>query len=343
MAFPWLTVGIVGAAGVGAVLYARSKAAASTSGSSPCDAICEAAASQGIPVDACKDGAAYQACKAGLGIWNDISEWFNGPDWEAMDAQNKKLNGEVELALGPLAGRTVAAINRMPAMHGTVLRFKNGGVPFKGFPGWELCAPGTLDMFATSGTSGCLVLDMATGQWVPLDPSAAFTGRTGDPTSGGPFTADHTVTLPTVVGGATLPGGMKVPGGIGPKKLNELPFPLPLAGAAQGYYWQGVPFVCAAGTSPDWNVHDHRDGGAPPPCAPGGHVAVNVPTGPVLGAGQSGGGVSTGGGGGGVSTTCPPGSVTVRDHRTGETRCEPSSSQPLHDIIPIHVQLLPQR
>ena len=255
-ALPW----ILGAVGVGGVvLFVRSRQKTTSDGNGgACDALCAAAASQGIPESACKEGLMYRACKAAGGVL----EWIEGPDWAAMDAQNKALNGDVELELGPLGGRTVNPITRNPALHGTVLRFKNGGVPFAGAPGWEKCAPGTQNMYEGGGVT----LDIATGKWTPTVMSAAFSGATGDPTSVGPFTADRKLTLPPVVGGGSVAGQNKLIS-TAPKTITEAPFPLPLAGAAQGYYWQGQPFVCDQGIDP--NATDHRDGSAGRPVCVG--------------------------------------------------------------------------
>lgn len=260
----WGTIAIVAAGGVGVVLIARQAAAKKSGGSSACDAICTAAAAQGVPVDACKDGAAYQACQAANGVWDWLSNVFSGPDWAKMDADNLKLNGAIELPLGPLGDRTVNPITRGAGLHGTVLRFKNGGVPFKGFPGWEKCAKGTHDMLE-GGT--LLVLDPSTGKWSQLVASAAFTGGIGDPTRGGPFTADHIFHAPGVIGDGSYGASTSIGAPLaGNKDIAEAPFPLALDGNAQGYYAAGKPFTCPAGTSPQWNLRDQRTSGGPPPC-----------------------------------------------------------------------------
>lgn len=255
--FPWGTVAIGGVVVIGGVLIVRAKASASSgSGSSACDAICTAAASQGVPIDACKDGAAYQACKAGSGILDWLSNAFSGPDWAKMDAENIKLNGAIELPLGPLAGRTVQLASRLPAMHGTVLRFANGGVPFKGFPGWEKCKPGTHNMLSDGAA---LVIDPSTGKWSAMVPANAFSGAIGDPTRGGPFTADHIFHEPALSESSL--GGLNRP-----LDVNEAPFPQSLDGGLQGYYAGGKPFTCPAGTTPQWNLRDQRSISGPPPC-----------------------------------------------------------------------------
>lgn len=93
----------------------------------------------------------------------------------AADAKNRQLNGEIDVPLdaatksiairfiqpsvagGGAGGSSLGSfgasvvkgkfggrIERM--LRGTVLRFKNGGVPFKGHPDFAKCVPGTIDM-----------------------------------------------------------------------------------------------------------------------------------------------------------------------------------------------------
>lgn len=248
--------------GVGALVVVRSRKAAASSGdSSACDAICDAAASQGVPADLCKQGVTYQLCKASGGLLGDLIGAFSGRDWAADDAENKKLNGEVELVLGPLADRTIIPTTRAPGLHGTVLRFKSGAVPFRGWPGWEKCAPGTHDM-ASSGP--LLTLDPVTNRWVPMVATAAFQGGQGDPTSAGPFTPDRQFTMPAVTSGMVAQQQAFIDSA--QKTVTEPAFPLPIPSGSRGYYAQGIAFVCPSGTSPQWGLRDHRASGGPPPC-----------------------------------------------------------------------------
>lgn len=280
MASTGLLIGL-GALGLGA-LYLSRKAATPAGGTSACDALCAAAATQGIPAELCKQGVSYRACQAAGGLWDALSSFVSGPDWAAMDADNIKLNGEVELALGPLGDRTVEPVTRSAALHGTVLRFKNGGVPFKGFPGWEKCAAGTHNMLSDGPL---LTLDPTSGKWVTMIAANAFTGGSGDATSAGPFAANRKVTLPAISS-----SGNKLAGGLGlgaAKSIDELAFPVPLSSGEQGFYAQGVAFKCPAGTSPQWKLHDKRTGGGPPPCVAADGSGGWVSSGPQAGAGYA--------------------------------------------------------
>src|SRR5690606_18338023 len=117
----------VGGAGVAYLLVRALRASAAgdkSSGdkSSGGGDICAAAASVAAAGGPEAAGAAYLGCKALGAVAND---------WEAWDAENKRLNGEVD---APLTRAVKYRVNRVisgspwqlnPTMHGTVARFRN--------------------------------------------------------------------------------------------------------------------------------------------------------------------------------------------------------------------------
>lgn len=194
----------VGGAVIGAVVWRNRQA--KTEAPSATDGLCAAASKLGLP---------REACEAGVGIIGTIGNALGGllsADWAARDAENKRLNGEVEIPLdAELVKRSIQysqIANSQPGLKGSVIRFKNGGVPFRGAPGWEKCAPGTHSMILRGNTSGGdLVLlpwwwegkasgtkapdpqRYRNGEWFSADllRSYAFSGHPLDPFTRGPL------------------------------------------------------------------------------------------------------------------------------------------------------------
>lgn len=184
--------------------------------------------------------AAYLACKALSGIH------LGEKDWTADDEDNKRLNGEIDLpAKGVQWLAMSSALAKTPYLNGTVLRFKNGCVPIKGAPGWERCAQGTHNMtFSGDGYMWFAVGSDGERVGIEADPSATFSGRVGDVTTG-----------PVIAG---------LQGWQGAKEARDL-FPLPLKPDEDGWWWKGRAFKCK-------HVVDHRSGsminGVPRPVFP---------------------------------------------------------------------------
>jgi len=151
-ATPWI-IGGLAVGGLG-VLLLRQRLAAQTSSS--CATIQQMGASVGFYVPASVCGPIDAALE-----W--VKDKLKG--WDAKDAENRQLNGGIELELDPRLARGAVALEvtpgsggmgrpqgidhmakMVPQLKGKSLRMKNGCVPFRGAPGWERCAEGTHDM-----------------------------------------------------------------------------------------------------------------------------------------------------------------------------------------------------
>ena len=100
---------------------------------------------------------AYAYCKAGEAVKGIGEKIWGGIDHPGEssedDANNIALNGGVDLPLtAEVLARTAQVQNNTSSaggpllFRGSAIRYKNGGVPFNGFPGYEKCAPGTKNM-----------------------------------------------------------------------------------------------------------------------------------------------------------------------------------------------------
>jgi len=223
-----------------------------SAGSDPC-ALLTAAGPQALA--ACK--ALQVAAKVGAAIVDAL----DGPDWDKMDKENKAANGEVELPLD--AGLKTFSMCRNPAaggemhwalLNGSVLRFKNGCVPFEGAQGWALCAAGTKNMFRKCddlwhkmpetpihGGDWTLPLDQK-GEHRMVDVWARAIGAMvpGDPTTYGPIRAGESDWRYTWSTG----------------KRRPIKFPLPIPTGKVGWYLGGRAIVCDEGVLPT-RVRDH--------------------------------------------------------------------------------------
>lgn len=143
---------------------------------------------------------AYEACTAALGVGGAVLNILKGTvNYGAADAggkwdkENIALNGGVEIPLDKTLKQRVMGYSSTSGqlatvfspLGGSALKYKNGGVPFKGFPGWELCAPGTHDLF--NGTAQDVKLQASSGfdddadyAGKPLVRSLQLTGHPGD-------------------------------------------------------------------------------------------------------------------------------------------------------------------
>lgn len=159
-ALPWI-VGVGGAIVVGATVIAIRNEKAKQADGSNCGAVqALAAATIGflIPPEACG------AIDAALGVGGQvIGSVLDGLKGEATkDRENRALNGEIELELTAECKSIaftldISGTEARPLLGGSVLRFKNGGVPFAGHPDFAKCAAGTHDMtmgLATKSATG---------------------------------------------------------------------------------------------------------------------------------------------------------------------------------------------
>jgi hypothetical protein len=97
---------------------------------------------------------AYAWCKVGEVVNPIVGGILGLGDEQKYDAENIKLNGAVTVPLDKaLKGRATCpeVANVRTMFLGSALQFANGGVPFEGLPGWELCAPGTHSMWTHCG------------------------------------------------------------------------------------------------------------------------------------------------------------------------------------------------
>lgn len=235
-------------------LYARSKAAPP-----PSDKCAKEKAIGGVwgPVFGAISGF---VCENDLNH-NGVLKWLglDGRDSKEIDADNKAKNGEVELELGALARRNICRSTDvrtqkydLRSLRGTVLRFKNGCVPFKGFPGWEKCAAGTTSNTADGcadpkrygwgrigGDGKCAPNDGCGKLYDGRGASQAFTGDQGDPFTAGPFWAGEQITSLD--------------------EFDQFPFPLPIPPGGSGWYHAGYPLTCPQGYVLG-QVTDHRAG-----------------------------------------------------------------------------------
>lgn len=175
--------GLVVVGGAAFVAYRNQKAQAqNTSACGSVQALAAAAFGFYIPPEACP------AIDKGLGLVGEVL----GNTERAKDDENKRLNGEVDIALDAATKRIALAVypkkgatnagkglslpdsfSTGPMLLGTVLRFKNGGVPFKGHPDFAKCVPGTNDMGAPGATQTMI---LATPGRVPTAPVFAKAG-----------------------------------------------------------------------------------------------------------------------------------------------------------------------
>jgi hypothetical protein len=170
VASPALIAGLAVAGGVGFLIYRARKAAATQKS---CDEICKTA----------KDAYSYGGCMAtcvasDLGVFGAIGSLFNTgrPNAQVLadDAKhNDDLNGPIKTKNTKLVTTTVTELDdkgfpvdggvitddqrssgKSPraasvpyGLGGHAIEYQNGCVPFWGAPGYEKCAPGTVDMF----------------------------------------------------------------------------------------------------------------------------------------------------------------------------------------------------
>lgn len=211
---------------------------------------CEKAAAAAEKLSPGSGGAALAACKALDAIKDAIVI-----DWNKRDADNKALNGEVEIPLsGALARRTVSPLRaNEPALRGTVARFKNGCSPFAGTPGWSKCKQGTHSMVLSGGTKTHKLGQP--GALVQTNWGGAFGQREGDPFTQGPYNTGGQITM-----NVDTPTGGRV--------VLKLPdtFVEPLAPGKQGWFAGGRPFVCDDGVQPAFGVRDQRGELGVPSC-----------------------------------------------------------------------------
>ncbi len=157
MSAPLIIGGIAVAAGAALVLRARQKAAAPGAG------LC-AGTLQPLG-QALGFYIPPQTCGA-IDVF--AGKLTNFRNYDAKDAKNRELNGEIEIPLGPevksmstvlelaLGAQTPSGLDSpsqaitqgkfVEPMKGSVLRFKSGCEPFTGAPGFAKCAKGTQDM-----------------------------------------------------------------------------------------------------------------------------------------------------------------------------------------------------
>lgn len=270
-------------------------------------------------------------------------------DYVARDASNKSLNGAVDIPVTPAmtnclgfqthadsnGGVADVGIGDQPTfpviapLQGTVLRFKNGCVPYAGAPGFEKCVPGTQDMFAGNGviTYDNNASDVPKFRFQAV-PSTLGTGQlsgkaikadiTNDPNGQfGAWDRDDGMPVQTVVGDPST--------GIVKQRLPycaaatlQASFPLPIQAGGPFGYKAGVPWTCPAGTLPDFAagslpnaaVRDHRtQGQGPVSCVPlDGSDAGFAPTNPGFHVDPPPITANTPG------ATITPGGATVRQH-----------------------------
>lgn len=240
----WLIAGLVGAGGLAYVLYKR-------------------AATPATPADDCAplkalNPQAYIACesaKAALNILGDVAEAVltTDEDFRRADATNRALNGPVAVAVAPelarasawTGGGSEAASGTGYLMAGTVLQFGSGCVPYADAPGWSKCKPGTQDM--THGSR-------APVGHLPGHPPPADTLPVASP-------AD----LMTGVNDGSEHVDIATWGDITDASKN---FPLAIPAGGSGYWLQGKPYVCPAGTQSNVSVRNHTGRAPAPGCQP---------------------------------------------------------------------------
>lgn len=172
---------------------------------------------------------------------------------EEYDAKNRELNGPVAL---PMAGQ-VSIANQ-----GTVLRFANGCVPFRGAAGWEACAPGTNSMWPTDTDPGKISEVRAGPQFGTAEAKRAW--QAANEPDDVPITPQ-----------ALLSGDVTTQN---PDPSTVIAWELD--GSSSGYF-RGEAFACPPGQAPAlWDAQGNVIGwkrAGVPPCAPGG-VSEFVPS-----------------------------------------------------------------
>jgi len=174
-----LVIGGLALGGLALVLYRRATSAdpAAYEAGVRCKAARAIAAFYGREISDAQCAAADKVDDAiGVGA---IVEFFSGVGktstarsdmWRDRDAANKTLNGAIETPLteqvrGLTSQYSAEAGNPEPLLYGSVLRFKNGGVPFAAHADFGKCAAGTADMTAPGN---------APDRFRNLDPSKPF-------------------------------------------------------------------------------------------------------------------------------------------------------------------------
>lgn len=251
-ALPWL----VGGAAVGlGVLYVRSaRAARSSPGGSFCASVLQPAART----------VGYDVPPAACGVVDKLAERVANAfkSWEDKDRENRRLNGEPETLLVDAVAAAAVAVDpnavgggTAPMLRGSVLRFRNGCVPFAGHPDKAKCAPGTFSMLTASSGRG----------YKKADPSAPLTFtrlREADAAyDRGDLDAARAIVYAAADTGALLSGQPTDPATVLHRKASD-----------GRYYLAGAPFACDDGSRPI-GATDHRDGAsstATAICAPPG-------------------------------------------------------------------------
>lgn len=256
MSVPWLLVG-VGALGVG-VLYVRKRqadaaaaAAAPTGTESACALAAKAAAAAGLPFS-------DAACQGVVGVLGEVADaaFYSDADriadLKSADEKNKALNGEVELANSYVVKSNYDGAQAYGTeLAGSVLRFKSGCAPFRGAPGWEKCAPGTVDMWGYVGNVNAAVVTLPAR--APNAPA---------------FTVDDLKTASP----ADLFSGSTRPASVDASTKGPLPYRADDGSIVNRYAVRGVPIDCPQGQAPGlWDalgnpIGDNRT----PVCVPNG-------------------------------------------------------------------------
>jgi hypothetical protein len=241
--------------GLGLLLYKRWKDAKAAAEKKPPElSDCEKAAQATAAVNPAYGAAALLACKA-VKVIEGLNSSVDKNDKEvaSRDAKNLQLNGDVE-------------IPQQQGLQGSVLRFKNGCVPYAGAPGFGKCAPGTQSMWMHDTHTAIDAYDYTQPAFRnPSDRDAWLHGGWDKLSS-----AERGVQ----VGGVRVHAAALLTGSTDPTAPDPATSGSAVAGAGWTGYVKGRPVTCPAGQAPAlWDangkpIRDQRDG--TPPCAPDG-------------------------------------------------------------------------
>ena len=368
MASTALIVGGLAAAGaVAYILYKRSQAKPKSDCQKACDALldgaektaCEAACN--VDVTQLLGGfgdLAYTVANAIPGVSDKSQDFVKALD--ADDATNRNLNGDVEMWLPPeLRSPPIGKASGVQTMQGSVLRFKNGCVPFSYAPGFEKCNTGTKSMwvrevqdragaaghyntgifpaFANETLANEFVTEHDLGnEEAPNSKAQLLSGQAltgyGDASTQGPFPAG------AKIGARPCSSADKV------KSTSGLCAETTVPDGSVGWLFRGRPMICPQGQAPglwapDGKPRSNIDPRETPPCVPSGRYT------------KTGGSISSTGG---AQQACPPpagftwskatdGTWYLRRLRVGETytgACPPGASSGPSSSSSSSIQLL---
>lgn len=257
----FIAAALGGGAALALVVSSRKKAAEPAPGA-PASSDDACAALKGV------NSTAYDACRAGTGIWKifgAVAQYFD-PKFKERDVGNIAKNGEVEIPLSSGAQSCIGwatmnggSVGYQP-LQGTVLKFKNGCVPFAGARGWEKCAAGTSSMWGGSGNVS----------WGHDPNQKDFPSGNYEMIAADLMLGSHTAETDRSDGNKMLyrgdpATGMLFPGSFSGKCGKNFPLTIPVGGTA-GYY-RGHPFTCPANTTPQLVKVAANTPYAPPKCA----------------------------------------------------------------------------